>query len=367
MKVTAKHAAVVAVVFGVSLNYLVVRFKSHDVQVVEEGDYDSSLPPSTNVSSVCDSTRQYCAAPLQGEWTWTPNKEFNNPICCPWDKSDFVGKVYPEICGKDYWPQNTQDFDQNAAQHYTGNPNLLAQAGGHGCLCRDSRNFTDQYTWTSPKLTRPFNASYTCELLGKRRMLIIGDSTGQQLASTLMNALFHAPCVDQLRFVQSDFLLSRKKERGYNITYILDRYQDSVDIVVWGVGPHIYGKFQETLQTVVPLILRQYPNLKFIYKTQQPGGCSDQPLLDMSPDQAALEMERLNLTLKYNYREFYDRDMFAMQYLREVSMPILDLRMLYNRPDAHTRPEEDCLHMCIPGPLDVVADLFQQLLIDEEI
>lgn len=197
-------------------------------------------------------------------------------------------------------------------------------------------------------------------------MLIVGDSTSQQLASTLMNALFRSDCVQQLRFVQSDYLLPHRKERGWNMTYILDRYQDSVDIVLWGVGPHVYGKFQETLTTIVPFILEHYPHLKFIYKTQQPGGCADEPLLDMLPDEAALEMERRNLTLAYNYREYYDRDMFALQYLHEFSMPILDLRMLYNRPDAHIEPGKDCLHMCIPGPLDVVTDLFQQLLINEE-
>ncbi|GAX22800.1 hypothetical protein FisN_24Lh081 [Fistulifera solaris] len=372
MNLTFRHAALVAVVFGVSLNYLILRFKAPHVEeeiiIFDENDHERSpLQISTNATLVCDSTQQYCNTPLEGVWVRTPKKTFHNPICCPWDKSDRNDELLFDLCGTENWPQSATDLEQNAAQHYTGNTSFLAQSGGHGCICHDRRNFTDDYTWMSPSLVQPFNATYTCELLGKRRVLIVGDSTGQQLASTLMNSLFHTSCVAQFRFVQSDFLLPRKKERGYNITTILDRYQDATEIVLWGVGPHVYGNFPETLQTVVPLLLERYPHLQFIYKTQQPGGCSDEPLLDMSPDEAAQEMIKRNLTWNYNYREFYDRDMFAMQYLRERSMPIFDLRMLYNRPDAHTNPFEDCLHMCIPGPLDVVADLFQQLLIDHKV
>lgn len=152
------------------------------------------------------------------------------------------------------------------------------------------------------------------------------------------------------------------------MTYILDRYQATVDIVLWGVGPHIYDNFPDTLETIVPIMLTRYPHFKFVYKTQQPGGCSEEPLVNMSPDEAAMEMGRRNLTLAYKYREHYDRDMFAMHYLHHTfAMPILDLRMLYNRPDAHTEPGRDCLHMCIPGPLDVIPDLFQQLLINEQV
>ena len=82
-------------------------------------------------------------------------------------------------------------------------------------------------------------------------------------------------------------------------------------------------------------------------------------------------MVHRNLTWAYNYRSFYGRDLFALSRLAEVSMPVIDLRMLYARPDAHIDSlavnQTDCLHLCMPGPLDVVADLFQNLLASWEI
>ena len=33
---------------------------------------------------------------------------------------------------------------------------------------------------------------------------------------------------------------------------------------------------------------------------------------------------------------------------------LLDMGALYYRPDAH--PGEDCLHFCLPGPIDIVEE-----------
>ena len=50
-------------------------------------------------------------------------------------------------------------------------------------------------------------------------------------------------------------------------------------------------------------------------------------------------------------------------------MPYLDLRMLYSRTDSHVNLQaggKDCLHICVPGPLDVIGRLFHKLLLELE-
>lgn len=49
-------------------------------------------------------------------------------------------------------------------------------------------------------------------------------------------------------------------------------------------------------------------------------------------------------------------------------MPYLDMRMLYSRSDAHVNSldasQNDCLHLCAPGPLDVVGRVFHNFLLE---
>ena len=62
---------------------------------------------------------------------------------------------------------------------------------------------------------RDFNGSHFCELLAGRRLLFIGDSTMQQLASVVMNTLAWtegrsgSACSAQVLFGHSDTLVGR--------------------------------------------------------------------------------------------------------------------------------------------------------------
>ena len=44
---------------------------------------------------------------------------------------------------------------------------------------------------------------------------------------------------------------------------------------------------------------------------------------------------------------------------------VLDMGALYFRPDAH--PGRDCLHSCLPGPIDIVGRILLQMLQNGEI
>lgn len=103
------------------------------------------------------------------------------------------------------------------------------------------------------------------------------------------------------------------------------------------------------------------PNIQLVWKTQQPGGCTH----DIASE--------FTLGLTHNHAEFYERDLWALSIMPNHGFHILDLRLLYFRSDAHPGSQRDiipdnptkgpdCLHLCLPGPLEVIAPLFAELL-----
>lgn len=105
-----------------------------------------------------------------------------------------------------------------------------------------------------------------------------------------------------------------------------------------------------------------------VWKTQQPAGCTDEIFHPEDPIRAAREFNfnKTDRSKEYGFDTFYPRDVYAMKRFQASGVPILDLRMLYSRSDAHRssrdRHGRDCLHMIYPGPLEVLAPLLQRLL-----
>ena len=151
------------------------------------------------------------------------------------------------------------------------------------------------------------------------------------------------------------------------------------DIVFFSLGAHIYGedRWKAAFDNVVDGMIEHQAKLMnetsrtihFVYKTQSPGGCS-RDISPLPPDEAA----RTFHDHLHNHAMFYGRDLYALARLQQLPWPVMDLRMLYARTDSHVssrfgpgrqKKKKDCLHLCTPGPLDVAADLFQELLAHE--
>lgn len=145
------------------------------------------MPPRCN-ETTCD------VPPVKGQWVEIANKTHHAPVCCGWDNAHY--KADPEHCG-------TTSTKTNWTEH-SGQTKFYQQVGGHACTCR---NFRDQYKWVSEDYLPEFDASATCQLLGNRTVLMIGDSTMQQAASTLMNMVFAAGCQTQMMFAAADTLI----------------------------------------------------------------------------------------------------------------------------------------------------------------
>jgi len=127
---------------------------------------------------------------LPGEWVNVgKNRTFDAPL-----KTGVAG---PSTCGKGL---------TNTPMFYHGNPEKATTLYGAKCACPW---FIDEYKWTSPEtgLLPFFDANETCNRLGRRTVLFIGDSTSQQAASTLMNALGRGGCHTQVYSALSDTLM----------------------------------------------------------------------------------------------------------------------------------------------------------------
>jgi hypothetical protein len=147
------------------------------------------------------------------------------------------------------------------------------------------------------------------------------------------------------------------------------------DIVILNAGAHIHTNANYTAMVdEVIQGMQEYgtthPNVTFVWKTQQPAGCTAEIFHPENPLRAGREFDFENSLTpdrwkEYHYDTFYDRDLYTMARMQAVGVRLLDLRMLYSRSDAH-RGKNDCLHLISPGPLEVLGPLFQKLLMDME-
>ena len=245
-------------------------------------------------------------------------------------------------------------------------------------------SFVEKYRWI-PRIAddgglrfpRQFNADDACRLLGNRTVLVLGDSTMAQASSALHNAFLPGGCQQNIINVLSDTLVKRSlghMNRGPHWTTAVDRV--GPDIVIYSFGAHITGEhlfkevFNETLAEMSRMEAETNSSIRFVYKTQSPGGCS-RTISSERPDRAAASYPPE--ALKYQHAMFHGRDLYAIGQLKSRGRLFLDMRMLYSRGDAHPGSaawpksgwKTDCLHFCSPGPLDVIADLFYDLLLSD--
>jgi len=145
------------------------------------------------------------------------------------------------------------------------------------------------------------------------------------------------------------------------------------DIVILSSGGHISGNNDATFMHVVDQVLKEIdeikemsPDIAIVWKTQSPGTCT----MDIKSPQNATEAfdTSPDWHFRWNYNRFRDRDLMLLSKLQERGLPYLDMRPLYSRSDGHVSSnlapnrQTDCLHMCIPGPLDIIARLFDRFL-----
>jgi len=118
--------------------------------------------------------------------------------------------------------------------------------------------------------------------LGNRTVLIVGDSTLQQVAVTLINMIitWGGSCADQITFAKSYFLTFKKwGEKKRNIVEYVEDINP--DIVVFSAGAHLHDfgdmySVMENLRKLFPsmrenVLQNSNKNITLVWKTQNPG------------------------------------------------------------------------------------------------
>lgn len=247
--------------------------------------------------------------------------------------------------------------------------------GGNACKGGCS-TFKDFYTWNPKVPVERFERNTACHVLGERRVLLMGDSTMQQAAAVVMISFFSTKCATQIEFKMSDTLVNRgfgAWNRGKHWISHLNETLPSPNIVVVSVGAHIMQDtdFIDAISSVL-VGMKGFPHIQFFWKTSQPGGCTKDVFRPESPQDAARNFSVS--ALKYQHSRFYDRDLYLLSRIEDqrsnvgtqTNIHSTYVTMLYSRSDAHPGSAgggKDCLHLCVPGPLDVFVDLFYNSLL----
>ena len=293
--------------------------------------------------------------------------------------------------------------DDSSSQDYSYHDGLHFREFSSGCACSHASKENihqilphERYEWVPSNCRlEEFDAHKFCSLLGHRTVMLIGDSTMHQTANTLMFLIKHqnATCSAQIIFALS-YTLSGKGtthpftyhtnsgSRPDGIDFQTDSILSYPDIVVLNVGAHAedWGDLNYIWEIwdLKGMIRREMEgagrNSTFIWKTQNPGHVNCTTIFEPLKEPQQIDKNDPKDTFKWS--EFLGYDELNVNNAKELGMKIIDMSPLYYRADAHPsvsklllhkKTEHDCLHYCIPGPLNLFAVILMNMLQTGEI
>lgn len=299
-----------------------------------------------------------------GRWIDVP-KTKKTYYSCGWGGNDF--RFNPNLCG---W--STREGEQLMYGHMS----WLIQSGGWSSSCdaRDNTRLTvtqrERYEWKPLTCDLiPWNATQFCELLGNRTVLLVGDSTMQQTGAALASRITtDAPpmkgCAPQVAIGRINKFGPERKQTDaiQHINAV------KPDIVVVNTGAHFmttteFARDLMYLKTLYQNLQANYhKNITFVWKTMNPGhvNCSQTSGGPLNEDWSH-HHSREDL---YQWYLFPYQDTYAKHFVRsQMGMRVIDMSPLYYRQDAHS----DCLHYCMPGPVDLFSVLLLNMLYTKEL
>jgi len=339
---------------------------------------DSSISSSDNNDNTLSACKMHQYT--KGKWELKPGdsptkKTTKSFYCCGWEDNDYESNI--SICGAE---RLTDSFNYLIHGHTTKEPSR--HAGGHACFCdRDEGRLTvnrrEKYEWIPSSCHwMSWNSKHFCQALGNRTLLLVGDSTVSQSASTLFNMIRSGgeDCAHQISFGRSDFLAYVIRGRG-DKSFLDFVRMATPDIVIFSAGPHLVDKDDisstwEQMKPIITTLKTEYPNLRFAWKSQNPGhlNCGDYHApTNESYEEIMSHPVRHRGMKRYNwdFNPFYDS--CSRDYCEMLNVTYIDMSPLYFRPDAHPAQGNDCLHYCLPGPLDIFPQILLNLLHNKEL
>lgn len=131
-----------------------------------------------------------------------------------WIRTNFSAQDTWPCCGMNFreYPKECGPVKPEVFWSRAGNRTFYSHTGGSGCRgpCEPTNGSIISAQWTPTNCHLPtFDAAHFCSnVLRKRNLMVIGDSTMGQTATVLMNAVHHY-CPEQIRFELSDSLIGR--------------------------------------------------------------------------------------------------------------------------------------------------------------
>jgi hypothetical protein len=265
-------------------------------------------------------------------------------------------------------PELDGEWVEQNVSSWADNPDAV-QAASFQAFER-CENFTDTFQWKAKGL-RVWDPNAFCRTLGNRTIAVIGDSTMRQSAKVLTGMVYLGGCDSQVRFHSADTLILEPMGALNRGAYWTDWLrQKRPDIVVASAGSHIitdanFTRMFDKAMADIEEIKKEQPNMQIVWKTQNPAGGHPTRGAYANARQTGHPIEvarRLTSNKLWNHQLFWNRDNTIIPQLQQRGIPFLDMRMLYNRIDAHPWQHGDCLHFCMPGPLDIFPLLLQRLM-----
>ena len=199
-----------------------------------------------------------------------------------------------------------------------------------------------------------------------------GDSTMDQALNSLLSMIYvdKGGCADHIYFHRE--FGSRNRIDALSSKLL----ESSADIAIFNAGAWFHAdddmmRWWQSFTSVVQLPgvseIRRKRNMSFIWRTNHPGhvNCFG----TVSPSNTTLETyyQYLNESIDvYNWSGFSRWDKQSTINAEQLGMKVLDMSMLYSRPDAHPT-NGDCLHYCLPGPTDMFSLGLLHMLFNKEI
>lgn len=205
-----------------------------------------------------------------------------------------------------------------------------------------------------------WKASSFCEYLGKRILLLIGDSLTLQTYVVLRGLLRGRDCFSQVKIE----LFHYYGEHNRTLVDVMQKHNNAdIAIINVGVWYHYLDNYIGMIYNMASDIrkLREdatFRKMKFIWRTIIPPHYDCKSFTNPTNNPLILGNASND---KYLWGWVPTFDTIAVQMMHREAVDILNMYPLYFRPDGHLS-EKDCLHYCQPGPLNLFGTILHHYL-----
>jgi hypothetical protein len=272
--------------------------------------------------------------------------------------------------------------------HYCGDRNFRNYVHHAECSNLTLRSISLSYSWEPARtcpVTKPSISNYSTSLCGMATgdILIVGDSISEEFDLTLLNTLQactrKVTCPDGSSFLvmkaRNDYLDVTGGRRGPFQNYQSPFYQEilvknpSIKTAIFNRGAHFENDtaYREGLESLFSAVRHDRPDVAVYFRNTPTGHpyCFDPPtkntgapLLKPGNDSTVLSLASWKDANPFHWSEFAGQNEIARELAAKYQVGYLDVASaLELRPDSHCT-KNDCLHYCIPGPIDVMVQMF---------